>query len=546
MMPSSFVHSQDLARELVGDRAAFLALTQDPARQQAELLQSILRRNEATKVGARYGFSSINSVAQFQAAVPITTYSQIAADIYATGQGGENLLISGRALVMEPTGGSGASDNSGIKLIPYSAQSLVEFQSMVRPWLDDIFQTFPGLASCSAYWSISPPSLQSRPFQSDVSIAIGLPTDAHYLGAALGEALFRSLSVPPSVGTLGNHDEWAIATLCYLLADENLGLVSVWSPTFWLDLTTRAIEQSKVVLAAFEASGIPISDERFVFLQEQLPRANFSAIWPKLKLISCWADGSAKAYIEALQARFPLSLIQGKGLLATEGAMSFPLMTDSQKYQHVVALNSGFFEFLPINKVATIHAPLKLCHELTVGAQYRIVLTNSSGLYRYDIGDEVEVTGYFGKAPCLKFLGRGASTVDLCGEKLSESFVGQVIAKVLLEFNSLLLSTRHNIRCAVLTPVANLVLKRGYQLVVDSPLTVAQTDLLCDTLDAALKTNPQYAYARNLNQLQAVQVLYLPKLQQLWMNRALGRGQQLGDIKPPVLTQDIAWLENRE
>jgi GH3 auxin-responsive promoter len=530
------MHSEQLAQHVLGSRAAFLELTGDAARQQTQCLISLLQRNRTTKIGQQYAFSQIASVADFQSTVPVTTYQQIASDIQATAAGEEDLLFAGSALVMEPTGGSGASNRSGLKLIAYSGQSLVEFQNMVRPWLDDLFQTYPELISCSAYWSISPTNREALPLLINGPIPIGLPTDAHYLGDALGDALFRSLSVPPSVGSITDHNQWALATLCHLLNDENLGLVSVWSPTFWLDLTTIAVQRSSDVLAAFESHHIAISAERRLMLNEQLPLANFVEIWPKLKVISCWADASAQVYIPALQRRFPHCLVQGKGLLATEGAMSFPLMVDRNNYQHVLALNSGFFEFAPLGQTAESNGNLKLCHELDIGAQYRIFLTNSSGLYRYDIGDEIEVTGFLGTAPCFKFLGRGASTVDLCGEKLSESFVGQAIAGALLESN---LSC-----CAVLTPVAQVTLARGYQLVIDQVLSSLQTQRLASALDSALSANPQYAYARKLGQLQSIQLVYLANLQQRWLQRALAKGQQLGDIKPPVLTQDNDWLNN--
>jgi hypothetical protein len=546
----SALRSDSIAQEVSGSRASFLELTKDVASQQATFLHSIIQRNRHTQFGLRFDFSGMQSVADFQATVPITSYAQIATEIEATAAGAEGVLMPGRAVVMEPTGGSGATNTSGAKLIAYSEQSLFEFQAMVRPWLDDLFQTYPTLAGCSAYWSISPAVRATTARQNTNAVPIGLPTDAHYLGDALGQALFLSLSVPPSVGSITDHDKWALTTLCYLLADEKLGLVSVWSPTFWLDLTTTAFARSSEVLDAFETIGVAISVERLTFLRKHLGtgdfngdfNGDFSLIWPDLKVISCWADASAQTYIPVLQARFPLSVIQGKGLLATEGAMSFPLSNDQRSYVHVLAINSGFFEFMPLDKAGLT----KLAHELAFGEQYRIILTNSSGLYRYDMGDEIEVTGFVGSAPCFKFLGRGTAVVDLCGEKLSESFVAQAIVESLQELGNKYDEFRrggHRVRCAVLLPVADIVLARGYQLVVDTELSAEHGDFLAEKVDAALQANPQYEYARKIGQLQPLQIEFVATLQQQWLARALARGQQLGDVKPPVLTQDSSWLK---
>src|SRR5260370_1365415 len=43
-------------------------------------------------------------------------------------------------------------------------------------------------------------------------------------------------------------------------------------------------------------------------------------LWPSLRMISCWADASPRLAVPAIQESLPESPIQGKGLLATEGA----------------------------------------------------------------------------------------------------------------------------------------------------------------------------------------------------------------------------------
>ena len=43
---------------------------------------------------------------------------------------------------------------------------------------------------------------------------------------------------------------------------------------------------------------------------------NPAALWPRLEVISCWADGNAAGAAAALAARFPYVDLQPKGLLA--------------------------------------------------------------------------------------------------------------------------------------------------------------------------------------------------------------------------------------
>ncbi len=56
-----------------------------------------------------------------------------------------------------------------------------------------------------------------------------------------------------------------------------------------------------------------------------------------------------------------------------------------------------------------------------------MVLSNNSGLYRYNIGDVVRVTRFMKQTPCVEFLHRFGATSSLTGEKLTEV---QVVAAV--------------------------------------------------------------------------------------------------------------------
>jgi len=104
----------------------------------------------------------------------------------------------------------------------------------------------------------------------------------------------------------------------------------------------------------------------------------------------------------------------GKGLLATEGVVSIPLMGYAAP---VLCVNSAFFEF--VDDAGCIRLAADLEHD----ACYEVILTTANGLYRYRLGDRVRVIGSAGRTPLLSFLGRAGVVSDLCGEKLAEAFV---------------------------------------------------------------------------------------------------------------------------
>src|SRR5262249_11520043 len=90
-------------------------------------------------------------------------------------------------------------------------------------------------------------------------------------------------------------------------------------------------------------------------------------LWPRLKLISCWTSAAAQERSQELHERFPGIAVQGKGLLATEGVVSIPLV----EYGGCVpAYTSHFLEFL--EDAGTVP---KLVHELEAGREYSVIIT---------------------------------------------------------------------------------------------------------------------------------------------------------------------------
>ena len=142
-------------------------------------------------------------------------------------------------------------------------------------------------------------------------------------------------------------------------------------------------------------------------------------IWPRLSLISCWADGPARAAAALLARRCEGIALQPKGLLATEAVVTIPF-----DGRHPLAIRSHFFEFVePDGRV-------RLAHELQRGMEYTLLLTTGGGLYRYKLCDRVIVDDFVHHTPSLRFLGRDDRVSDLFGEKLSDGFVAGVLEQL--------------------------------------------------------------------------------------------------------------------
>lgn len=86
-----------------------------------------------------------------------------------------------------------------------------------------------------------------------------------------------------------------------------------------------------------------------------------------------------------------------------------------------------YFEFVPESECQSEQPTVLEAHELSPGENYYILLTTTSGLYRYNIRDVVRCVGFSGTTPVLEFLHKGAHISNLTGEKISES---QVVSAV--------------------------------------------------------------------------------------------------------------------
>jgi hypothetical protein len=241
-------------------------------------------------------------------------------------------------------------------------------------------------------------------------------------------------------------------------------------------------------------------------------------IWPRLALISTWGDAAAAHYLPELRELFPAVEIQPKGLLATEGCVSFPLVG---RVAPVLALRSHFFEFQELDGER-----FHLAHELELGQRYRVVLTTAGGLYRYQLRDEVEVAGFENECPLLRFLGKSDCISDLVGEKLAEPHVRVVLERVF---------AKHGLtpRFALLAAVAGRPAR--YRLYLQSPGAGDSAGLIAG-LEAGLEENPHYRHAVHLGQLAPAEIEVLdPQGEpgwQIYERRCLARGQRAGNIKP--------------
>ncbi|MFQ5430744.1 MAG: GH3 auxin-responsive promoter family protein [Phycisphaerae bacterium] len=255
--------------------------------------------------------------------------------------------------------------------------------------------------------------------------------------------------------------------------------------------------------------------ERIVAVEGALhPRSYWN-----LGFLAHWTGGTMGLY----QARFPKYFgdvpARDIGLIASEGRMSIPI--DDGTAAGILAVTSQFFEFIPAEaypgtreRAIPPETPTLRSHELATGKEYFLVLTNSSGLYRYDMGDRVRVTGWAGAAPLIEFLSRDDHTASMAGEKLTENQVVTAMREVIGSAPAS--GPSEPTDAAARGPIVDFILAPRWEEVPRYRLYVEtgaarHVDRLAERFDAALRAvSVEYDQKRATLRLEAVELARLP------------------------------------
>ncbi len=371
------------------------------------------------------------------------------------------------------------SGSSGLKKkIPYTKSQLKLFENMFLLWADDIL-TNVNLKSGKFFMSISP-QLKN----------MGLNSDLDYLNPFLRWLIKPFLAVGMDEFKAANGSEFLLNISMKLLQQNDLEVVSIWSPTYFLAIIESICENIE-----------SIQDEK---IKLRVRNREWQLLWPNLKFISCWADSTSHQGFCELKSLFPGVRFQAKGLLATEAAITIPWIEASGP---VPLWNEVYLEY---KDEADNFQPL---YQITPGKLGEIFCSTPGGLLRYCLGDIIKCNGKYKQSPIINFVQRRGEVSDLVGEKLDASMVMQVFSN-LGEARWLLAASEDH-----------------YTFVTDSNFSSS-------SIEEKLRAIHHYNLARELNQLKSVVTIYLPDLRNRLDCYYQDKKIKLGDIKVQYLWSD--------
>ncbi|MBW4514403.1 MAG: GH3 auxin-responsive promoter family protein [Timaviella obliquedivisa GSE-PSE-MK23-08B] len=427
-------------------RMSFVRKTRQVEAVQEKFLLTLLKAHQHTALGQEYGLAEIKTVEQFRQRVPIVPYSSYEPYIERIVQGEANVLTPDPVIYLNLTSGSTGKQ----KLIPVTKRSRRSLglanQASIgfvmealrhrnlpigKMLLTSSVQLLGRTKSGIEYGPVSVGSLRmSSGFQRQVfahPYEAFLPADSltrHYV------CLLFSLR-NRQMGVIGANFPILALRLCDYLesnAEDLIHDLETGTIAPWLKLEP----QLRIRLERLWSAAPRRAAELRQILKTE-GRLMPKTVWKNLSLVITARGGTSDFYFERFPEYFGDTPIFG-GIYASAEA-TFGVYHDLNQDGAILAIESGFFEFIAEDQWTVDQPQTLLPHQLIPGKHYRALVTNYNGLYRYDIGDVVEVVGFYEQTPLIVFRHRVGGLLSSTTEKTTEFHVTQVMQQLQQDFN---------------------------------------------------------------------------------------------------------------
>lgn len=534
----------------------FLASLNEPERVQAEFLrEQIVAPNLECELGRRFGFAKIRTLADYRQAVPISSYDGFAELIERTVQTGEQGLVTGEPIKrFFLTSGS----TSRAKYIPVTNRFVRNKSRTFGIYWSMVFESHPAAKAGRMVTNFSD---SGKAVRSPGGLP-GSSESAYWAGVTRATQLREQPIIPKSVAQIGDSDSRYYAIARILLA-ERFAVIMTLNPSTILLLFQKVAQYAEQLVSDIEhggisGAGLSISEDVRAYVAARYPGNPVRAaelralqgpgqasgllahrLWPELALAICWRSPMLAPYIELLAPHFQGVAQRDYILMASEGVMAVPIEDGSSG--GALAIGANLYEFVPEDEIESPNPTVLSPHELEVGRTYVLILSNASGLYRYNIGDVVRVVRFAERTPVIEFLHRAGSTCSLTGEKLTEDQVTAAVSDVAEQLGLA-------VESFTLAPA-----KHGfphYVAMVELQREADRTVLeeFSHRLDEALEQhNMEYGSKRSSQRLAPPELwLVRPGAYEARRRQRLAGGTSDSQLKPTHLTRDANFVDQFE
>ncbi len=418
--------------------------TSIPVETQEKILLQIMDENKNTEYGKKIGFDKVHSVEDFQKIVPLSNYDTYADYVDRMLDGEENLMMARKCKRYCTSSGSVGKP----KVLPKSGKDLWNMQCM----------GFAATPACASLWFEKKGMKFPKQIGPVAIILTGHKMKDGKMGNGAGQVPFTYLKpiskffmTTPNDFMYPENEDAVDSTYFHLrFALERRDLTFLGSMVVTLltsmfdyleanwEMICKDIEMGTIdpgvkcppeLRAKWEKKFKP-NPKRAAEIRKECEKGFDTPIAKRIWPDFVWSYGMVASnlefYVQKLRKYIGDAPIHNMGYAAAEGYMAMPVELDVTDY--VLLPRSIFFEFIPVDD-PECERPLTI-GEIEVGKEYEVVVTNFSGLYRYQIEDVVRVTGFHNKTPKIEFLYRNNLAMNIANEKTTTQMVDWAAAEV--------------------------------------------------------------------------------------------------------------------
>ncbi|WP_432645504.1 GH3 auxin-responsive promoter family protein [Methanobrevibacter sp.] len=421
---------------------------------QNTVLENILKINENTEFGIKNGFKEIRSIEDFQKNVPLSQYSDYDEYIEQLKLGKNNQLFDQdiEYFIMTSGTSSGKSklipeneDSKNIKNTVYKLRNYYLLKTLLMSKADPNSQlnkyliskelnpkdvNVPELANIVQNMHYLTFSSKTDNYKTSAGIPIGFAS-----GMSFEKSSFTNgISYPPRLMTKSDDEANNYLVMLFSLRFEDILYITTNNASNFNIKVEYAMDHAEELINDLRNGTITerlnLSDEdrqyyesqmeafpeRADFLEELLKKGKDQFIpknyWPYVMLTKFWLGGSvgpnsetSRKYLDKKTIFFDV------GYGASEAKLTIPTKPDNP--EGILSIFGGFYEFkdLENNQIFT-------ADEVELNKEYELIITTYGGLYRYELHDIVEITGFTGTTPNLIFKTKSGEMLNISQEKI--------------------------------------------------------------------------------------------------------------------------------
>ncbi|MDR2101953.1 MAG: GH3 auxin-responsive promoter family protein [Treponema sp.] len=342
-------------------------------------------------------------------------------------------------------------------------------------------------------------------------------------------------------------------TIMRMGIEEDITLIITANPSTLIEMQNNANEFYDEYVQDIEkgtlSRNVPVPDDIRRILEERIRpnpkraaelralKARYGTVlpkhyWPHMQAVNVWFCGNTSIFFEKIKNSFPETCVfHEMGYFATECRPGIVLKSNSP--DTVIFGHKVFFEFIHESELESENPRIYRLDEVKKGERYNMVVTTSAGLYRYNMNDLVEITGFLNEFPSLKLIQKVNGTVNITGEKLHERQFVEAVHAAEKE-------TGNRVAFFIGFADTSRVSYRFYYEFINADITQEKAENFTRVLDTYLKKyNIEYEAKRSSNRLKAPETaLLVQESFEKFKASCIDKGYRDGQFKVNLLMQD--------